>query len=97
MVTWDVELWRGGARQARFSHSTFHGMLLSAEDLRRTRPGFVPKLTAWGQARLTVLTLCDGRTVAEVEAELQRLHPELFRTSAEAAEFAAEVITRYSA
>ncbi len=98
MVTWDVELWRGGTRQARFSHSTFHGMLLSAEDLRRTRPGFVPKLTAWGQARLTVLTLCDGqRTVAEVEAELQRLHPELFRTSAEAAEFAAEVITRYSA
>ncbi len=98
MVTWDVELWRGGAQQVRFSHSTFHGMLLSVEDLRRTRPGFVPKLTAWGQARLTVLTLCDGqRTVAEVEAELQRLHPELFRTAAEAAEFAAEVITRYSA
>jgi SAM-dependent methyltransferase len=98
MVRWDVELWRGGARQARFSHSTFHGMLLSAEDLRRTHPGFVPKLTAWGQARLTVLTLCDGqRSVAEVEAELQRRHPELFRTAAEAAEFAAEVITRYSA
>ncbi len=98
MVRWDVELWRGGARQARFSHSTFHGMLLSAEDLRRTHPGFAPKLTAWGQARLTVLTLCDGqRSVAEVEAELQRRHPELFRTAAEAAEFAAEVITRYSA
>ncbi len=98
MVTWQVELWREGARQARFSHSTFHGMLLSAEDLRRTRPGHIPKLTPWGEARLTVLMLCDGqRSVAEVEAELQRRHPELFRTAAEAAEFAAEVITRYSA
>ncbi|HET8577417.1 MAG TPA: hypothetical protein VFO18_09980, partial [Methylomirabilota bacterium] len=98
VVAWDVVVRRNDGQQARHSHSTFRGMLLSAEDLRRTRPGSVPKLTPRGEARLTVLTLCDGqRTVADIEAELLRRHPELFRSPAEAAEFAAEVITRYSA
>jgi SAM-dependent methyltransferase len=98
MVTWDVEVWRNDARQARHSHSTFRGMLLSTEDLRRTHPDFVPKLSPWGEARLTVLRLCDGeRSVGEIEAELQRRHPDLFPSLAEAAKFSAEVITRYSA
>ncbi len=54
-------------------------------------------VTPWGDARLSVLTLCDGqRPLAEVEQEVFRRHPKLFRSSQEAATFVAEVVTRYS-
>jgi ribosomal protein L11 methyltransferase PrmA/PRMT5 arginine-N-methyltransferase len=106
MVTWKVEIWnekngdqsdKGRVCKASFKHSTFKGLLLCEEDLQRTRPGFVPKLTPWGDARLSVLTLCDGQQpLAEVEQEVFRRHPKLFRSPQEAATFVAEVVTRYS-
>jgi SAM-dependent methyltransferase len=104
MVSWTVEVWKEGngsssdrVRKAAFRHSTFKGMLLCEEDLRRTRPAFVPKLTPWGDARLSVLTLCDGeRPLSEIEQEVFRRHPKLFKSAAEAATFVAEVVTRYS-
>jgi hypothetical protein len=104
LVSWTVEVWNGGGgngsgrkRRATFRHSTFKGMLLCGEDLQRTRPAFVPKLSPWGDARLSVLTLCDGqRPLAEIEKEVYRRHPKLFRSPAEAATFVAEVVTRYT-
>jgi PRMT5 arginine-N-methyltransferase/ribosomal protein L11 methyltransferase PrmA len=101
LVTWNVEVSSDGnstsIRKATFQHSTFKGMLLCQDDLRRTQPKFVPKLTPWGDARLSVLTLCDGqRPLAEIEKEVYRCHPKLFRSPAEAATFVAEVVTRYS-
>ncbi|TKS57798.1 MAG: hypothetical protein EWM72_03448 [Nitrospira sp.] len=98
VVTWEVEVWReADTRKARFTHSTFHGMLLCKEDLERTQPHFIPKLSPWGEARRSILNLCDGRrTLAEIEQEVYRHHPELFRSLGEAAAFVAEVITRYS-
>ena len=101
LVTWRVDVLRGGDSEpivkVSFQQSTFKGMLLCQEDMRRSRPTFVPKLTSWGEARLSVLTLCDGqRPVAEIENELYRRHRSLFRSSAEAATFVAEVVTRYS-
>ena len=104
MVSWTVEVWNEGngsssdrVRKAAFKHSTFKGMLLCEEDLQRTRPAFVPKLTPWGNARFSVLTLCDGkRSLSEIEQEVFRRHPKLFKSGAEAATFVAEVVTRYS-
>lgn len=98
VVTWDVEVLGGtNTRKARFTHSTFHGMLICQEDLERTQPHFVPKLSPWGEARRSTLTLCDGRrSLAEIEHEVYSHHPELFRSLGEAAAFVAEVITRYS-
>ena len=98
MVIWKVEVHdEKGACKGRFAHSTFQGMLISKEDLVRTSPGFVPRLTPHGQARLTVLKLCDGATpLAKVETEVFRLHSDLFETLAEAAFFTAEVVTRYT-
>ena len=106
MVTWAVEIWnekngdqsdKGRVWKASFKHSTFRGLLLSEEDLQHTQPSSVPQLTPWGDARLSVLTLCDGRRpLAEVEQEVLRRHPKLFRSSQEAATFVAEVVTRYS-
>jgi protein arginine N-methyltransferase 1 len=101
LVAWTVEVrgpGAGGALKTRFTHSTLRGMLLAREDLERTRPGFAPTLSSWGEARLSILSLCDGqRSVSDIEREVYRRHPQLFRSAGEAAGFVAEVITRYSA
>lgn len=99
-VTWTVEIYKNSAatHPVRFTHSTLKGMLISREDLQRTHPAFVPTLSPWGAARLTVLTLCDGeRPLAHIEQELLRRHPDLFPSLSHAATFVAEVVTRYSA
>jgi hypothetical protein len=103
MVNWKVEIISREVRLpargsvALFAHSTFQGMLISAEDLRRTRPAFVPTLSAAGEARRSVLALCDGRRdLSEIELEVWRRHPALFRSADEAAAFVAEVVTRYA-
>jgi hypothetical protein len=98
VVNWNVEVISGtGQKKGSFRHSTWKGMLLNQEDFERTRPDFRPKLTRRGEGRRTVVNLCDGtRALAEVEEEVWRRHPELFRNREEAAAFVAEVVTRYS-
>ena len=106
MVTWKVEVWekadtaRGHERRAKkasFAHSTFRGMLITNEDLQRTKPHFIPRLSPWGEARQTILNLCDGRrSLCDIEQEVYRRHQELFPSLGKAAAFVAEVITRYS-
>lgn len=100
-VTWRVEIRKQGRpeeERLRFTHSTLNGMLIAREDLQRTHPAFVPTLSPWGAARLTVLNLCDGiRPLAQIEGELLRRHPDLFPALPNAATFVAEVVTRYSA
>jgi protein arginine N-methyltransferase 1 len=102
VVTWNVEV-RGKIQEGhevfkgKFTHSTWKGMLLCKEDLEHTRPDFVPRLTPRGEARLSVLKLCNGeRRLSEIEEELYRCYPKLFRSRNEAATFVAEVVTRYS-
>ena len=100
-VSWTVEVQKKdatGQDPLRYTHSTLNGMLISREDLRRTHPTFVPTLTPWGTARLTVLTLCDGkRPLAEIEQELLHRHANLFPSLSHAATFVAEVVSGYSA
>jgi hypothetical protein len=106
LVTWKVAVWGDtdhrqgearGIKKAGFTHSTFQGMLISKEDLQRTQPHFLPKLSSWGEARLSVLSLCDGqRALSAIEQEVYHRHPTLFRSCGDAAAFVAEVITRYS-
>ncbi len=102
MVAWTVEVrdrqaGAGSSPRARFTHSTFQGMLLCEEDLARARPQFVPSLTPRGVARRSILELCDGhRSLAEIEQEVHRRHPQLFDSSGEAAAFVTEVVSRYS-
>ena len=100
-VTWTVEIHKKNPAipdSLRYTHSTLKGMLICKEDLRKTRPTFVPTLTPWGSARLTVLTLCDGkRPLAEIEQELLQRHSDLFPSLSNAATFVAEVVSGYSA
>ena len=92
IVTWTVDVKAG-----RFAHSTFQGMLLCKEDLERTDLHFVPRLSPWGEARRSVLELCDGqRALGEIEREVHGRHPTLFHSHAEAAAFVTEVVTRYA-
>ncbi len=99
VVAWTVTVeGEGRGAPVTFSASTFEGMLLSAEDMARTRPEFVPALSAAGRGRRTVLELCDGtRDLSTIEREVLARHPDLFRSASEAAAFVAEVVTRYAA
>jgi protein arginine N-methyltransferase 1 len=106
VVTWKVEIWEDadsprdqpqGLPKVRFSHSTLQGMLLSQENLQRTQPHFIPKLSPWGEAQRSVLTLCDGqRALSEIEQEVYRRHHKLFGCLGEAEAFVAKVIAGYS-
>lgn len=100
IVTWTVTLARRGADPAAavtFRHSTFDGMLLSARDLHRSRPDFVPRLTPAGLARRSVLELCDGaRGIADIEREMRARHADLLPDAAAAATFVAEVLAVYA-
>jgi protein arginine N-methyltransferase 1 len=100
VVVWQAEVSSPNAPdrpRARFTHSTWRGMLFDRDDLERTRPAHRPQLTPRGRARLSVLELADGRrTVAEIEGEVRRRHADLFQSDGEAATFVAEVLTRYA-
>jgi protein arginine N-methyltransferase 1 len=101
LVSWNVEVWRNEGSNSKckgiFRQSTFKGMLLGQDDLRHTRSVFIPKRTCWGDARLSVLKLCDGhRQLTEIEKEVYHRHRGLFRSPAEVASFVAEVVMRYT-
>jgi hypothetical protein len=73
------------------------GMLLTGDDLLKTRPDFVPRLTRWGQARRSVVELCDGqRTIAEIEHEILQRHGDILDSLERASEFVAEVTAVYA-
>lgn len=98
IVTWAVDVARASAPAdvIRMRHSTLGGMLLSREDLRSHDPSSRPRLTPRGDARRTLLALCDGgRSLEEIEREVFRLHPALFATAGDAQAFVAEVVARY--
>ena len=97
IYAWDVQVAPVSGAPLRFRHATLRGMLLTREDLQRTHPGFRPVLTRPGDARLTVLQLCDGeRSLSEIERCVYEEYRDLFTSPARAATFVAEVVTRYS-
>jgi protein arginine N-methyltransferase 1 len=97
IVSWKVAVHRTAGLPVRFSHSTLNGMLIDPADLRMTDPACRPALTERGVARRSVLELCDGaRSLAQIEAEVFARHPGLFGSTAEAAVFVGEVVTRYT-
>jgi protein arginine N-methyltransferase 1 len=96
VLAWEVLVRRGTTVRMHVRHSTLRGMLMPREVLTRTDPERRPRLTAWADARATILQLCDGHhTLAAIEAETRQRHAALFPTAFEAQEFVAEVVTRY--
>ena len=91
LIAWDV---RHPASGRKFSHSTWLGDLLMQEQLARTRPDHVPQLSRAARARGLVLGYCDGqRTVAQIQAAVQREHPDLFPSPAEISRFVSAVLS----
>lgn len=95
LIAWVVEFPHS---QRRFSHSTWQGLLLAPEDLLRSRPDRVPRLSREGQARSTVLGYCDGqRTARQIEQAVLREHPTLFPSPEEISRFVARALGRDTA
>jgi len=92
LIAWTVEFPASGRR---FNHSTWQGMLLAPEDLMRSSPERVPRLSREGEARVAVLGYCDGhRTAREIEQAMLRDHPNLFPSPEEISRFVAQVLGR---
>lgn len=95
LIAWTVEF---PATGQRFSHSTWQGMVLSPDDLLRSNPGRVPRLSQEGEARLTVLGYCDGkRTAKAIEQAILRDHPDLFPSAQEISNFVLRVLGKDTA
>jgi hypothetical protein len=78
-----------------FLQTTVRGMLLTKDDLRRGDPNSRPIRNEAGAALLTVISMCDGRrSLADIEKEVFRQHPDLFSSRQEAAAFVASVVAR---
>ena len=76
IIAWVIELPRTGQR---FDHTTFNGMLLDQETLAQAQPDRIAALNDQGRAMRILLSYCDGeRTIAEVQEQIQREHPDLF-------------------
>lgn len=94
VIEWTVS--NAGVNQWLERGSTFRGLLMSREDIDRTRPGWKPAMTEHGRARQTVLELCDGEhDLAAIEREVLKRHGDVVPTPEAAAIFVAEVVTRY--
>jgi len=92
LLSWAVEFPASGQR---FSHSTWKGLLLDTQDLRRASPARIAALNSRGRARQIVLGYCDGtRTIAAVEQLVRRDHPDLFPSAEELSSFVTHVLAQ---
>jgi protein arginine N-methyltransferase 1 len=91
VIGWTVELPDSGRH---FSQTTFNGLLLDHAALISARRDRVACLNPRGRARQIVLSYCDGqRTIAEVEALVQRDHPDMFPSPHATSLFIAKVLS----
>jgi len=92
VIGWLVELPDQGKR---FEQSTFNALLLDHEALSSADANRVARLNQQGRARQIVLSYCNGqRTVADIQALVQREHPDLFPSARAVSSFVARVLSR---
>jgi protein arginine N-methyltransferase 1 len=85
VFSWSVEVL---SMARRFVHSTWKSMAMTKEDVGRSRPDRMLRLTPAGQARQIVLSYCDGRrTSREIEQAVLKDHSDLFPTREEISRF----------
>jgi SAM-dependent methyltransferase len=84
----------GGAPR-RLRQATFLGRPMTRDGLAARRDDHRPVRSVWGEARATILSLCDGtHTVAEIEARVLERHGGLFAIPQLASAFVREVIAQ---
>jgi hypothetical protein len=70
-------------------------MPMTREQLARTRPDHLPRLSPYGKARLTALKLMDGKTrLSDIEGKVWSRHQDIFATPADAAAFVSRLIVQ---
>lgn len=86
-----------GVKEDSSRNSAWRGIRRTSDDLTRTQKGFKSKPIPRGEAPPTLMDLCHGLlTITQIEDEVPRLYPDLFRNREEAAAWVAEVVTRYA-
>lgn len=96
--TWNTRIQRlDGSKGAEYRQSTFLGLPLSPEVLRKRAETFVPSLSMEGQVVLEVLqSMRSEMSIVALAEELFAARPTLFRSVGEAHGFVASVSARYS-
>ena len=83
--------------KAHFKQTTFRGVPLSPERLRRQSSAHVPELGEDGEADRFILSLMDGtRPLAEIAGQLSERFPEKFAAPGSALNRVGELSSRYS-
>jgi type I protein arginine methyltransferase len=87
----------GSDEERKFEQSTFRGSVFSPESLRRREAGFIPKLSASGEAERWLLDAMDGKSSLQTiaEAAAQRF-PKIFSRWEDALRRAADLATQFS-
>ncbi len=94
LLTWEL---RHEASGKLFKHSTWQGLHVSSEQLRRQLPAYVPTPNQGGNALVAVLQYVDGkRSVSEINALVDERHPDLFPSKAETRRFVSRVLSGYT-
>ena len=97
VIDWRIEVLSRDQRRVATSHgNTFDGMLLTADEIAAADPGRRPSLTPWGCARRSVVELCDGRTLREIEDAVFERHRNLFASRVSASAFVVNVLRDYA-
>lgn len=101
VMTWKVSVRRrqgaDSVEVASFVHSTFSGLVVPRERLRKTQPSFRPKLTRRGEARAFALALCNGRrALVEIEENLFEQYRDLFTGRDQASVFVSELVAHHT-
>ena len=97
---WETRLLDGGRQDAvrqTFSQSTFFGAPLSAEQLRKSAPGHIPKLSEDGEIAHAVLTLiAAGQNLGEVANRIAERFPRRFADRKSALDYVSDLSRKYS-
>jgi len=96
--TWTTEIHGGQAPAQRFRQSTFVGLPLSPDKLRKRASTFRPTLSPAGELTLSTLdSMRSGVSLEELARALHAAQPERFRSQEDALDFIADLSERYSA
>lgn len=96
---WSTGFERRGAAAVRYRQSSVLGVPLTAAQLERSGPGFVPTLSRQGESQKLALELMGGEStlsLGEIAARVQQDFPEEFSNESDGLAFVVRLAQKYS-
>lgn len=95
---WETEIaGRDGGKKVHFRQSTFEGTNISSRTLRRHAVGYIPVLTAEGEAQRFLLGAMDGcASLEEIAKKAAERFPEVYSSHEDALQHATELTRKFS-